>query len=537
MPMRYYRKFAAARRNPRRCVVAAFLLSLSIAILITALRGVPAPCAHDEFSYLLGADTFVCGRLANEPHPMWQHFESFHVIHQPTYVSKYPPAQALVLAVGQRLGHPIVGCWIATATATAAVVWMIAAWLPRRYWWLAVLFTVAHPGIQLVWGQSYWGGAVAMTGAALLVGAYGRLSHRMEWQYALIAGLGTLVLANSRPFEGAALTAGVGLGLLWKLQRNRKWRPRPFILRVIAPGFAVLLVGAGLMMLQNRAVTGSPIKMAYQIHEATYGWNSLFVWQSAGDPPVYRHAMMERFFHSDKTHTENSFATLVDVLAINWNVVLKQMRFFCSDIRFIAVFGIPFLLVKSRYRELGLLMLPPFVAALTTPWGYHAHYFAPAAPMILTLFLGGFIEVWRRSDSVTARRLVLCAALGLFVFSTCRIHRDFTNPYLRNFANQRAEIASQLKREDGRDLVFVRYEDDHDAGLEWVYNMANIENADIVWAREMPEDGRDEALVEHFAGRKVWVVHADANPPYLQGYSKRRSEVRTTSSEGIVSSN
>ena len=89
-----------------------FMAGFAASALPTMRAGVILPQEYDEFAYLLGADTFLHGRLANPPHPLAPFFETMHVLQSPTYASKYPPGQSLQLVAGMLIGHPIFGVWI-----------------------------------------------------------------------------------------------------------------------------------------------------------------------------------------------------------------------------------------------------------------------------------------------------------------------------------------------------------------------------------------------------------------------------------------
>src|SRR5436309_834122 len=104
------RQIAGTQTATLAIALAAAALWLAVRLALTSGLPPPPPHMHDEFSYLLGADTILHGRLANPPHPLGRFFESPHILISPTYASKYPPGQAAWLALGWRLfGSPISG--------------------------------------------------------------------------------------------------------------------------------------------------------------------------------------------------------------------------------------------------------------------------------------------------------------------------------------------------------------------------------------------------------------------------------------------
>jgi hypothetical protein len=84
----------------------------------------------------------------------------------------------------------------------------------------------------------------------------------------------------------------------------------------------------------------------------------------------------------------------------------------------------------------------------------------------------------------------------------------------------RRDIAARLAADTMGSLVIVRYGAAHDPAHEWVYNGHDIDNAAVVWARDMGEAG-NAPLLHYFAKRDAWLltVNDDRGPFTLTPWS------------------
>jgi hypothetical protein len=504
--------------NPVLACAAVFFLCLGLRAALLPWMHVPKPYVHDEFSYLLAADTYASGRLANPTHQFWEHFESFQILQKPSYMSKYPPMQGLVLAFGQKFfGQPWIGVWLSVALMCGVICWMLQGWISLEAALLAGVVVILQVGVFHYWMNSYWGGAVPGIGGALALGAIPRIA-RGRFAHSVTLGVGLSILMNSRPYE-SALMGCLSVGLLaWWLARNRV-SPHVVFRRVALPLAAVLALTAGAMAFNNYKVTGSAFVLPYQAHDRQYAVASMFAWSKLRPEPVYHHPIMREFWagvHVDQVRNakKDIFNSLLLKLWVTYDF------FFGLWPLLVPLLIWPYAL-KTIEERLTLVVLMAFVAAIFPLTGFMPHYAAAFAGMFYVRFMQGVTRLvqWRPSGKAIGPVLAfLFLALFGYQFGTnltnLLVHGVHTEP----LPEERQAVIEQLAKQGGPDLVLVRYSSDHDPHQEWVYNRADIDRAPIVWAHEMGRE-QDRAMIEYFHDRRIWLLEPDVTPPRLAPYT------------------
>jgi hypothetical protein len=508
-------------RHPIAAIVLFGLAALAINVLLGTLVHYPIPGVRDEFAYLLGADTFANGSLTNDTHLLWEHFRAGHIIHEPTYQSKYPPAQSFTLALGQYFfGAPAVGVWLSIAVGCAALLWMLQAWLPNRWALLGAFLFLVNFEVFRQWGQSYWGGAVAMIGGALVFGALPRLLNAPRVSTATALSLGVVILAFSRPLEGLLACLPVFVVLFIWIWRSDSPPLAVLLRKVVAPIAVVGVLGATLMAHYNYTVTGDPLRMPYQVWLEQQGLNVSGILTGALTgaggtdtlPPDYQFPVVD-----DQSSSLKSARSIASRRAVRAPLIKfsRQHHFFVG-----VVLGIPLLFVplgmRRKWLQFAALTCGLVFAGVYSNGGAgFPHYLAPITGLIVLLLIQGarYLNAWRLRGYRTGRTLIRILPIFAFCLGVAGLAMNWARAPVEQslvWNIERAGMQKTLAATGQQHLVMVRYSPDHAYGEEWTYNESDIDRSQIVWARELTSEKNDK-LLKYFADRQIWLLDADVS--------------------------
>lgn len=540
--------------------------------------GIPQPLVHDEVSYILGAETFASGRLTNPPLALPEFFETPHVLVVPSYQSKYPPGQAIVLAIGEvLLGHPIWGVWIGCGLFAGSLCWMLQTWVPRRWAVVVTVLSSATLGTTTYWAQSYWGGMIAAAGAALAFGGIRRTLGGPTVTSSTVVGVGVVVLTITRPFEGAlALLPSVALLGRWVLV-DRALTPRQKLRRFVLPAGAVMAIGFSCLTVYHHAVTGNPWRTPYEAHLDQYFEQGVFLFSPLQQPerspseriakfyrtftvpPVYGIVLIKRVSVSIVERFPSAFGsafgfrmrptergpyytgvllwtallvpllgrrpgrTFFPILAAGMVVEAAARRYLPAEAYplWLGTLIAPFLGVmlyrgsrRSRWTPFFAATMATIVVGQAFVPWWFPHYTAPMVPIVMA-------AVATSVHRAAVRSRVPADWVGLAVMVALGAHLFAASFLLRRTepapTSLRNVVINELVHKGGNHLVFVRYDSDFTVHQEFVYNSPDLAAARVIFAHDLGAEKNPE-LMARYGGRSAWLLHVSTGDTRLETY-------------------
>ena len=344
---------------------------------------------------------------------------------------------------------------------------------------------------------------------------------------------GSIPLANSRPFEGVVLALPLLVGMLLMAAHMPAGKRNKLVLHAgLAAGITVALCGLA-MAHYNAVSSGAALTMPYQVNRDLYGVAPYFIFQSPSPEPLYRHKEVRDFYAVYEMGFYQDTQSVKSMLTHRLRQALRLWNFYGGAAFSIALLTLPATLRDRRVRLL-VLALGVFLLAISFEVWLMPHYLAPAlaAFWILLIQMMRHIWVWREKGKRTGRFLVgalpvvLVLTLGWCLTEGLLLGRS-SSPFPRmarccstlddTVMHDRARIEQALTAGGGHHLIVVRYAEHHNVDWEWVYNLADIDQAHVVWAREMSPSENQE-LLRYFNDRKIWLLEVDAPAPALVPY-------------------
>jgi hypothetical protein len=249
------------------------------------------------------------------------------------------------------------------------------------------------------------------------------------------------------------------------------------------------------MLYYNFKVTGNPLDTPYASHYRQYDLGTPFLWSKARpQPPVQNAHIREvhRWEYNDRTEQMTVIMKIVD-----WRL-LSQL-YLGIPLSICTMCALPFIRWwRLRTGPLVAMSLPLVLSLLMFVW-VSPHYAAPAAA---AYYIVGIVVLRRMFH---AWPLVTQCLVAFVLLNAVGQYKNPANQWLWNkqdFIADRKSVLHKLEQVPGRKVVFVEYRPGYDVNQEWIYNRADIDHSETIWAHEMGP--KNEDVINYYPDRQFW---------------------------------
>ncbi len=477
---------------------------------------IPTPVVADELANYLGAKTFAEGRLTNPPHEFTNDsLLEFYILDEPSRMMKYQPAMAGFMALGIAVfGDAYWGVVLLVSLAIASSYWAVRGWAGRGvslYVSGILLLAMRAPHYFI---DSYWGGAHALLGSFLIIGAYPRIIDKKQYGYIWAALLGAVILLLSRTYEGGMLILSFSVCAIIVVWRKYSGEEiKTLIKNTFLP---IIFVGGCLLAFQlhyNKVVTGDYLKLPYALYQEQRGHADLFWFLNTKTHELSSHYGLKTLqIWEDNFYNSNNalyrFTWLPELLSGTFGRVDLLGSLLVLSFLIIIIIGIPAIIYnvtrKRKYSPLYICLIVQVVGYIVMAYVPIPHYATVCFAALIVIIAVNLRDIYIASKYKYLYKITLGGFLILFLL---------TSP-IKYPPNKQEEIAvkesieTELKQKDGYHLVLVdqRLEaSEKTLHFSFVYNEPDIDSAKIIWAWYLSPQ-QNKKLIEYYKDRNIWYI-------------------------------
>jgi hypothetical protein len=463
---------------------------------------------QDEYSYLIEGRIIAAGRLWMPRHPVADAFDTFHVISDPVYASKYFPGAPITFAAAMKLGLP---AWTPSLALSAAAVGLFYLLLTELLdGWAGLLGVVLLLSVRMFRRLS----VAYMSQPLFLVATLGAVFAYLRWRRAAregrssgvwmaVVGACVGVAGITRPLDAVCVALPLAVAFLFDLRPLGSRRA----MATVAVGAAAVAPFLALQLVCNRGITGRWLETPwsfYARHDDPYDAMT----RRPVTPDVHTRSVVPQ-----KRLAEESFTIPAHRQRIGtpfFELFLhKRLQYVMDDalpwVPLVALVPIGLLALRVPGRAVVWAGLPLLALGYTVHTVYLSHYAVAAAPATIFAVLCG-----ARAAAGTFRPK-LAGAVTAVLSSVLLAAALSAMPEVTGSRTDEYEGAEMLRVVDralaplaeAPSIVLFRFGPGANPLAEPVYNadVAWPDDARVIRAHDLG-DGANRKLLEYYAGRQ-----------------------------------